>query len=73
MTLLAVGVLGLTATTGVLIYELRNSEISLGAARRIGRIEHALLGGAVVADPPEGARRLFGVIDLEHSLGLALV
>ena len=31
VTLLAVGVLGLAATGGVLVYELRNSEISLGA------------------------------------------
>src|ERR1043166_1858301 len=73
VTLLAVGLLGLTATIGVLVYELRNSEIRLAAARRIGGLEGELLGGPIVSARPERGPRLFGGIGLDHSLGLALV
>jgi hypothetical protein len=71
--LLAVGVLGLAATLGVLVYELRNSEIRRDAGGRIGALEHELLGRRVVDDRGERAPRLFGVLALEHSFGLALV
>src|SRR6266571_1540906 len=40
--LLAVGLLGLTATSGVLLYELRNSQLSDYAARRGQHLETAL-------------------------------
>jgi len=73
VTLLAVGVLGLTATLGVLVYELRNSEIRLGAARRMGELERELMHGPLVAKRPEGAPKLVGIVPLEHSVGLALV
>jgi len=74
VTLLAVGVLGLAATGGVLVYELRNSEIRLGAARRIAELEASLFErGRLVNDRPKGALRFFAVVPLEHSLGLALV
>ena len=73
VTLLAVGVLGLSATLGVLVYELRNSEIRVGAAARIGQLEGELIRGPLVTGRSKGAPRLFGLVPLEHSLGLALV
>jgi hypothetical protein len=73
VTLLAVGLLGLSATLGVLVYELRNSEIRRGAAKRIGELERELLHAPLVASRHKGAPRLFGLLPLEHSLGLALV
>lgn len=73
VTLLAVGLLGLCATLGVLVYELRNSEIRQGAAQRMVELERELLVHPLVTRRPEGAPRLFGVLTVEHSLGLALV
>lgn len=73
VTLIAVGVLGLSATLGVLVYELRNSEIRRGAARRIGELERELLDAPLATGRQEGAPRLFGLLPLQHSLGLALV
>jgi hypothetical protein len=73
VTLLAVGLLGLSATLGVLVYELRNSEIRQGAAQRIGELERELFVQPLVTRRPKGAPRLFGMLTLEHSLGLALV
>jgi hypothetical protein len=73
VTLIAVGVFGLSATLGVLVYELRNSEIRRGAAKRIGELERELLHAPLVAGRQKGAPRLFGLLPLEHSLGLALV
>jgi hypothetical protein len=71
--LLAVGVLGLAATVGVLVYELRNSEIRRAAGGQIGALERDLLGRRLVEDRTAGAPRLFGLLALEHSVGLALV
>jgi hypothetical protein len=73
VTLIAIGVLGLSATLGVLVYELRNSEIRRGAAKRIGELERELLHAPVATGRQKGAPRLFGLLPLEHSLGLALV
>jgi hypothetical protein len=73
VTLLAVGLLGLSATLGVLVYELRNSEIRRAAAKRIGELERELLNAPLVASRTRGALKLFGLLPLEHSLGLALV
>lgn len=73
-TLYAVGILGFAATAGVLVYELRNSQIRREAAARIGALEPELFPrGRVVTDRSEGAPKLFGVVPLEDSLGLALV
>jgi hypothetical protein len=73
VTLIAVGVLGLCATLGVLVYELRNSEIRRAAAKRISELERELLHAPVATGRQKGAPRLFGLLPLEHSLGLALV
>ena len=71
VTLLAVGVLGLAATFGVLVYELRNNATRLELIDRIRAIEPELLGRQLVSDPP--ARKLFGVIPVQYKTGLALV
>src|SRR3954470_11243567 len=40
--LLAIGLLGMTATLGILVYELRNSQIYATAARHAGELEQQL-------------------------------
>jgi hypothetical protein len=51
--LLAIGLLGLTATVGILVYELRNSQIYAAAAKRAADLE-AQLGfqGGLYSDHP---------------------
>jgi hypothetical protein len=71
--LLAVGLLGLAATLGILVYELRNTETRIDLLDRINTIEPELIGRRLVTDPPSGARRLFGVLGLQYGTGLALV
>jgi hypothetical protein len=80
--LLAIGVLGLAATLGVLLYELRNSELHDYAIRRARRIETALgflsLGegvarGGLFSERPAGTLRLFGVAAVDRDRALALV
>ena len=69
--LMAVGLLGLAATLGILVYELRNSQIHAAALRHAGELEQ-LLELRSRTEPP-GASRLFGVLPLKHDVGLALV
>jgi hypothetical protein len=71
--LLAIGLLGLAATLGVLVYELRNSEIRRAAGARIGAVESGVIGRPLIENRAKGASRLLGVIPLEQSIGLALV
>jgi hypothetical protein len=71
--LLAVGLLGFAATLGVLVYELRNSEIRRAAGARIGAVESEVIGRPLIENRAKGAAKLLGVIPLEQSIGLALV
>jgi hypothetical protein len=71
VTLLAVGILGLAATLGILVYELRNTATRMELINRIRAIEPELLGRQLVGDPP--ARKLFGVVAVHYKTGLALV
>jgi hypothetical protein len=71
--LLAVGLLGLAATLGVLVYELRNSEIRRAAGARIGAVESGVIGRPLIENRAKSAARFLGVIPLEQSIGLALV
>jgi len=73
VTLLAIGVLGLAATLGILVYELRNTETRIELLDRIQAIEPEVIGRPLLGDPPAGAAKLFGVIGLRHKTGLALV
>ncbi len=62
--LLALGLLGLTATVGVLVYELRNGEVARGLATRVRALERELFArGPLVPEPGR----------LDHALGVALV
>jgi hypothetical protein len=72
--LLAIGLLGLFATMGILVYELRNSQIADGLTAQAGRLERSLqFDGPVLAQRVAGQTRLYGVINLSRRRGLALV
>jgi hypothetical protein len=73
VTLLAVGILGLAATLGILVYELRNTGTRIELLDRIRAIEPEVIGRQLVGDPPAGAPKLFGVVGLRYGTGLALV
>lgn len=63
--------MGLAATFGVLLYELRNEEIKGEVACRVQTLEDALLPGARLV---AGSRaRFLGAIPVSHSLGVGLV
>lgn len=68
--LLSIGLLGLTATLGVLVYELRNSQIRNAVAGRVQALERRLLPGGPLAVEP---RTVIGGLRLGHSLAVALV
>jgi len=72
--LLAIGGLGLTATSGVLAYELRNGELRRRAAVRVNQLEAKLFpGGPLVDAPGRRTPKLFGLIPASHRLGVGLV
>jgi hypothetical protein len=75
--LLAIGLLGLVATLGLFVYELRNSQIYAGAVRRARELEGALgmaTGpGSLLAERRGRAARLFGLFAVWQNRGLALV
>jgi len=80
--LLSVGSLGLVATLGIVIYELRNTQLHDYALRRAKALEQRL-GIGSIADPnrpaglygeePSGELTVFGVVTAAHDRGLALV
>jgi hypothetical protein len=80
--LLAIGSLGLTATVGLLLYELRNTQIYGYAIARAQALERrmglespfdASPGGGLFADRPPTTLHLFGALRVEHRRALALV
>ena len=72
--LLAIGLLGLTATVGNLVYELRNSQIYAAAAKRAEELERKLgLEGGLYSDHPPATMRLLGVFPATRLAGLGLV
>ena len=80
--LLALGLLGLTATLGILLYELRNSQLYDYATRRAQQIEVALQlpsldgdsnPGGLYSERPEASLRLLGLATVNRDRGLALV
>lgn len=70
--ILALGVLGLVATLGILLYDLRNSQLSDYALRRARSLESSL-GLGVYSDEPTNELRLFGFATVNRDRGLALV
>jgi hypothetical protein len=71
VALLSIGLLGLAATSGVLIYELRNGEIAGKVARRVQVLEDLLLPGKRLV--PGADARVLGVVPASHALGVGLV
>lgn len=79
--ILALGLLGLVATVGVLLYELRNSQVYDYAVSRAQSIEaaldlQALTGsgpGGLFRERPATSLRLFGVATVNRDSGLAFV
>ncbi|TMK77929.1 MAG: hypothetical protein E6G45_08130 [Actinobacteria bacterium] len=80
--LLSIGLLGLGATFGILIYELRNSQVFDAALHRAKQLERTLGlpavrggegSGGVLSESPGDTVRLFGVLPLSQGRGLALV
>ena len=72
--LLAIGLLGLTATVGILVYELRNSQIYAAAAKRAEVLERKLgFEGGLYSDHPPATMRLLGVFPATRLAGLGLV
>jgi hypothetical protein len=80
--LLALGLLGLTATLGILLYELRNSQLYDYAIGRAQWIEIALelpslsgnaRPGGLFSERPKASLRLFGLATVNRDSGLAVV
>ncbi len=80
--LIAVGILGLAATLGIFIYELRNSEVYDAAVHRAQVLERRLgiqsIGGepqvgGVFSELPPRTLRLFGRLEVWHNRALAFV
>lgn len=69
--LLAIGLLGLCASLGVLLYELRNGEIHSAVARRVAEVERTLLPHGQLVDVPQ--TRLLGFVPISRTAGVALV
>jgi hypothetical protein len=80
--LLAIGLLGLVATFGILLYELRNTEVYDYAIARARRLEAELrlpspfkadAAGGLFSEQPVPGLRLLGLAKVAHDSGLALV
>jgi hypothetical protein len=80
--LLAVGVVGLTATLGVVIYEVRNTQIYDYAVHRAKELEtrlgfvsifHVSAAGGLFNERPGRSVRIFGLAAVGHDRGLSLV
>jgi hypothetical protein len=71
--LLAIGGLGLVATSGVLAYELRNGELCRRATDRVTHLETRLFPGGPLVGASGRSPRLFGVVPASQHLGVALV
>jgi len=69
--LLAIGLLGLSASLGILLYELRNGEIHGAVARRVAELERTLLAHGPLVDVPQA--RLLGFVPISRAAGIALV
>ncbi|HVN60513.1 MAG TPA: hypothetical protein VMT59_04575 [Gaiellaceae bacterium] len=73
--LMALGTVGLVATLGILVYELRNTQLYDAAVARAGVLEGALglEGGGLFGGRPREGFRLFGTFEISHDRGLGLV
>ncbi len=73
--LMSLGAVGLVATLGILVYELRNTQLYDAAVARAGVLEGALelKGGGLFGGRPKEGFRLLGVFEISHDRGLGLV
>ena len=72
--ILAIGGLGLAATSGVLAYELRNGELRRRATERVIQLESVLFtSGPLLGEVRGRTPKLFGLIPASHQLGVGLV
>ena len=80
--LLAVGAIGLISTLGVLLYELRNTQLYDYGLHRAQLLEQELgiriepeqrSSGGLFSDRPSRTLRLFGVLPVDRDAGLSLV
>jgi hypothetical protein len=72
--ILAIGGLGLVATSGVLAYELRNGELRRRATERVIQLESVLFAsGPLLGEVRGRTPKLFGLIPASHQLGMGLV
>jgi hypothetical protein len=81
--LLAVGLLGLFATIGILLYELRNAQLFDSVVHRASVLEERLglaavreaepARGGLFAERPRRMLTLFGMIEVRHDRGLGFV
>jgi hypothetical protein len=71
--LLASGLLGLAATSGILAYELRNGELRRRAAHRVNHLESVLFAGGSLVGGEGRTPKLFGLTPASHRLGVGLV
>lgn len=69
--LLAIGLLGLCASLGVLLYELRNGEIQSAVAQRVTEAERKLFPHGPLVVVPRS--RLLGLVPVSRTRALALV
>ncbi len=72
---MSLGTVGLVATLGILVYELRNTQLYDAAVARAGVLEGALglEGGGLFGARPREGFRLFGAFEISHDRGLGLV
>jgi hypothetical protein len=71
--LLAIGGLGLAATSGVLAYELRNGELRRRAGQRVNELEAQLFAHGPLVGKAGRTPKLFGIVPASHRLGVGLV
>jgi hypothetical protein len=72
--LLGIGLLGVAATVGILVYELRNSQIARGLSAHAEHLEHALqFDWPLLTQQSAGRMRLFGLVGLSRGRAVALV
>jgi hypothetical protein len=70
--LVAVGALGLCATVGILLYELRNAQLFDAVVARAATLEQQL-GLGLFRERPRQPSTLFGMLEARHDRGLGLV
>jgi hypothetical protein len=73
--LMALGAVGLVATVGILVYELRNTQLYDAAVARAAALEGSLQlqGGGLFGGRTKEGVRLLGVFELSHDRALGLV